>query len=126
MATKETTIYRDDTGEDRMVVEKTSTVASPLGMIRNVVYVVFAALETLLLIRFFLELFGANSSNSFANFIYSVSAPFVAPFRGLFNIHTELGTGLGRFSFETLVAVAVYVLLAALILMVLDIPEKDA
>lgn len=123
MAIHETSVKSVDAdGTSR--VERTVE-PSPLGVVRNVIYIIFYVLEALLLIRFLLSLFGANRLNGFANFIYSITSPFVAPFRGLFSVNTVLGNGVGRFEYETIVAMIVYGLLATVILMLLRAPEQE-
>ena len=62
--------------------------------------------HALLAIRFLLALFGANPANGFADFIYTCSHPFVTPFFGLFSYRERLG--IGRFEYETLIAIVVY------------------
>lgn len=56
---------------------------STVGRFVNIAYFLFGALELLLLIRVVLHLVGANTGNSFANFIDALSAPFVALFATL-------------------------------------------
>jgi uncharacterized protein YggT (Ycf19 family) len=63
-------------------------------------------LMLLLAFRFFLALFGANPANGFANFIYTISRPFVAPFFGLFNYAYRYG--ISQFEAYTLIAILVY------------------
>jgi YGGT family len=78
--------------------------------IASVTYFVFGVLEAILLLRFFFRLLGANRSNDFITFLYSLSHVFVSPFNGIFN-----DQALGNFSvFEvsTLVAMLIYALLA--------------
>jgi hypothetical protein len=60
----------------------------------------------LIAIRFVLSLLGANPDNMFADLIYSLSYPLVAPFFGLFGY--TLQYGVARFEFESLVAMLVY------------------
>lgn len=74
------------------------------------VYLVSGIINALLAVRFLLALLGANPTNAFADFIYSVTKPLVAPFFGLFNYQTVYGEV--RFEFETLIAIAVYSLIA--------------
>lgn len=74
----------------------------------RVIYYIVGVLSTLLVIRFVLSLLGANRNNGFADFIYSVSHPLVAPFFGLFNY--EVKYGVSHFEVETIVAIALYVL----------------
>jgi uncharacterized protein YggT (Ycf19 family) len=76
----------------------------------RVVWYIAGILLTLLALRFVLALLGANTANTFANFIYTVSHPFVAPFFGLFSYN--LRYGVSRFESYTLVAMIVYALVA--------------
>lgn len=100
------------------VVEDSSSSVGPLTFVANIVYVLITALEALLLIRLLLSLGGANKANQFASFIYQVTAPFVAPFRGLFNISSIVG-GRSRLEYEVIVAMVVYGLIAGLVIMLL-------
>lgn len=68
----------------------------------------------LLAFRFVLALLGANPNNAFANFIYNTSHPFVAPFFGLFS-YNVVKDGVGHFELFTLIAMAVYAVLAAIV-----------
>jgi uncharacterized protein YggT (Ycf19 family) len=70
-----------------------------------------SVLVTLLLIRFFLLLFGANASNSFVAFIYRISQPFLLKFTGTFGTHPVGQHGI--FEPSTLVAIAMYLILSA-------------
>jgi hypothetical protein len=76
----------------------------------RIVWYVAGVLLVLLAFRFVLALLGANPSNGFVNFIYSVSHPFVAPFFGIFSYN--LRYGVSRFETFTLVAMAVYAVIA--------------
>jgi len=67
-------------------------------------------LLTLLGFRFALALLGANPASPFADFIYTMSHPFVAPFFSLFGY--DLKYGVSRFESFTLVAMVVYTLVA--------------
>lgn len=77
------------------------------------VYFVFGLLEILLAFRFVFKLLGANPSTGFVDFIYNLSAVFVAPFAGIFN--TSLAKGdvtTSIFEPATLVALIVYAVVA--------------
>ena len=76
----------------------------------RIIWYVAGVLLVLLAFRFVLALLGANPNNQFANFIYSVSHPFVAPFFGLFGYN--LHYGISRFETFTLVAMLVYLVVA--------------
>jgi YggT family protein len=91
-------------------VDRNEVATSPTGMVARIVYLISGIITTLLAIRFILVLLGANPANAFANLIYSVTRPLVAPFFGLFNYDATLG--IARFEFETLVAMVVYMFVA--------------
>jgi len=77
------------------------------------VYFIFGILDILLAFRFVFKLLGANSLTDFVDFIYNLSAIFVAPFAGIFN--TSLANGnvtVSVFEPATLVALIVYAVLA--------------
>jgi hypothetical protein len=76
----------------------------------RVIWYVAGVLLVLLAFRFVFALLGANPNNGFANFIYTVSHPFVAPFFSLFGYN--LRYGISRFETYTLVAMAVYAVIA--------------
>lgn len=77
---------------------------------------------TILALRFLLSLLGANRENTFADLIYSISQPFVAPFFGLFSYTPQYG--VARFEFETLIAILVYALLTAGIVRLVTIGSR--
>lgn len=85
------------------------TVSGPM-LLARIIWYVSGVLLALLAFRFVLALLGANPNNSFANFIYNLSHPFVAPFFSLFGY--KLQYGVSRFEIYTLVAMAVYALIA--------------
>lgn len=72
--------------------------AAVVGFIVGVVDIFIAA-------RFLGKLFGASSQSAFANFIYQVSAPVVAPFTGIFG---NSGSSTNIFETASLVAIVVY------------------
>ncbi len=72
----------------------------------RVISYVDRVLLVLLAFRFVLALLGANPANAFANFVYSLSVPFVEPFFSLFGY--QVAYGISRLELGTLVAMAVY------------------
>jgi hypothetical protein len=89
----------------------TNATAEPRSnLAERVIWYVAGVLLVLLALRFVLALLGANPTNGFANFIYSVSHPFVAPFFSLFGYRLQYG--VSRFELYTLIAMAVYALIA--------------
>lgn len=83
----------------------------PQNVANRIIWFVAGIILFLLAFRFVLSLLGANTTNSFANFIYSASHPFVAPFFGLF-AYNNIKYGVSRFEVYTLVAMAVYAVIA--------------
>jgi len=81
-----------------------------VSMVARIINYVLGILESLLAIRLVLSLLGANQGNPFADFIYNVTYPFVAPFFGLFGYTMKYG--VSRFELETVVAMLVYALVA--------------
>ena len=78
-----------------------------VNQIVRVVWFLVGLIVTFLLIRVVLALLGANLENQFANFIYVITDPFVAGFRGLLQIG-QFQAGVSRLELETLVAAVVY------------------
>lgn len=102
MPNKTTTrVTTRESGDENVVAGRTHDTT-----LERIIYYIMGLISTVLAIRFVLSLLGANTANSFANFIYSVSYPLVAPFFGLFGYKVQYG--VARFEIETLVAIAVY------------------
>lgn len=76
---------------------------------KQVIYFIASAFAVLILLRFVLLALAANPSNTFANLVYSLSGILVAPFNTLFG---EPQFGNSVFEISSLVAIAVYYLLA--------------
>ncbi|MES2970990.1 MAG: YggT family protein [Patescibacteria group bacterium] len=94
----------------------TTTIARVVSLIGGLITAVLA-------LRFILVLLGANPANAFANFIYSVSRPFVTPFYGLFNYNGELG--IARFEFETLIAIVFWAVITWMVVRLLTVGARD-
>jgi hypothetical protein len=90
----------------------------------RIIWYVAGVLITILAFRFGLVLLGANSNSGFANFIYSVSHPFVAPFFGVFS-YNNLQYGVSRFEAFTLLAIVVYALIAFGLARLVTITNRD-
>lgn len=75
----------------------------------RMVYWIGGAIISLLAIRFVLALLGANRDVPFADFIFSLSYPFVYPFFGLFNFEPTYGQA--QLELGTLVAILFYAIL---------------
>lgn len=105
------------------------TVADPYAARRNLlfrleqlIYLVFGIIEALIGIRFILRLLAANPNAGFADFIYSVTAPFVAPFYSLFGVPGYRGSAL---ELGDIVAIIVYALIAWLLVRLLWLAGGD-
>lgn len=121
--------YVEKTSQDEATGETTRTVrtdrdSNTTNTAARVVWYIAGVLLTLLAFRFVLILLGANQSNGFANFIYSVSKPFAQPFFGLFGYRIDYG--VSRVELSTLVAMAVYALVAFGIVKLLMIRRDPA
>lgn len=93
--------------ERRLELAKRNTA---LFWITNSIYFLVGLLEVLLGLRFLLRMFGANPDNSFAQFIYTLSDPFIAPFSTLF-ISPTASDGANIFDVNVLIAMIVYAIL---------------
>jgi hypothetical protein len=103
---------------------RTITTNNSSATAARVVWYVAGILLGILGIRFLLALLGANPANAFASFMYSISYPFVAPFFGLFSYN--LRYGVSHFESYTLVAIAIYALIAYAIARLLTLSRPDA
>ena len=81
--------------------------------ITRAIYLIFGLVEALLAIRFVLKALGANSEAGFAQLIYGVTGPLVAPFRGLFG--TPQAASGAVLEVHTLIALVIYALVAWLL-----------
>lgn len=70
---------------------------------------VVGAVDVLIAARFLGKLFGASSHSAFVSAVYSVSAPIVAPFTGIFG---DTGSRTNTFETASLVAIVVYAVIA--------------
>lgn len=84
-----------------------SPTTKPLYRGTQVIWYLLGLLETILIFRFLLKLFGANASAGFTDFIYTLSAPFIIPFTTVFGT-SRVENNL--FEWTTVLAMAVYLL----------------
>lgn len=77
---------------------------------KQIIYFIAHTFAIIILFRFVLLALGANPTNQFANFIYSLSFPLVDPFLTLFGTVPQYGSRV--FEVPDLIAVSVYYLLA--------------
>ena len=90
----------------------------------TIVWFVLGIVEALLIIRVVLKALGANPAAGFSQLIYSVTAPLVLPFQGIF---PTPATSRSVLELSALVAIVVYALIAwgiVRLLAILD-PRQD-
>lgn len=87
----------------------------------RLVYLVAGIIEALILIRIILKLLAANPSAGFTAFIYGITDPLVAFFRGVFPAPAAQGSVL---ELSAILAIVVYALLAWAIVRVIDITAR--
>ena len=63
---------------------------------------------------------GANPASGFASLIYTISAPFAIPFRGILGVSAVPTTG-SVFEWSTLIAMVVYAIIAGGIVQLLQL-----
>ena len=81
--------------------------------ITRTIYLLFGLIEALLLIRFALKALGANAEAGFAQLVYGITGPLVAPFLGLFG--TPQAASGATLELHTLIALIIYALVAWLL-----------
>ena len=86
------------------------------------IYLIFGIIEGLIAIRFVLRLLGANPAAGFASFIYGITAPFLAPFVGMFGTPNFDGSVL---ELHSIVAIVVYALLAWVLAKIVKLTMGD-
>lgn len=91
---------------------------------KQIIWFIGGLLFSLLAARFLLLLLGANLGNGFANFIYSITNPFVSPFYGIFN--KDLQYGSSQFDFESIIAIIVYYALFYGVTKLVDLTKKNS
>jgi uncharacterized protein YggT (Ycf19 family) len=97
----------------------------PLYYARRVISLLFGILITLLILRIVLLLLVADPGNSIVDFVYSVTEPFVAPFRGMFQFDA-VASGDRTLDIAALVALIGWTLIYALIMAILRLADRSA
>ena len=87
---------------------RTTTVRGYDPRVERVIWFVIGLIASLIAIRFFMKLLGASMQADFVRFIYGVTGPLVGPFRGIF---ASTGAGNNILEPESLIAIAIYVLI---------------
>lgn len=111
--TQETEVRQTTTADGNATVQR-QTVAkreqtSGAVVAQRVIWFIAGLISVIIALRFVFLLLGANRGAGFTDFIYNVSAPFVAPFVGIFG---EPAYGISVFEVSSLLAIAIYLLIA--------------
>ena len=96
--------------------------ASGSVLAARIVSYLLGIIEVILAFRFALALLGANRSNDFAQLVFNLSYPFVQPFFGLFGYTPRYGAS--HLELYTLVAMAVYAIVAWGIISLIRLPRS--
>ena|SRR5437764_514315 len=91
------------------VVDSPATRYTAIYRVQQAVYLFFGVIEVLIAIRFLLRLFGANQGAPFTSAMLAITAPFVAPFFGVFPNAAVSGS---VFEPASILAIIIYALLA--------------
>jgi hypothetical protein len=100
--------------------------SSPMTPIIRTVWLLFGVLIALIGIRILFLALGANEGNVIVDSIYAITDPFVAPFRGIFDIDQVRPTGETVFDVAALLAIIGWTLVALLITAILRIFDRSA
>lgn len=105
---RETTTQNGDTTVQKQAVTRRE---NPQGTVvaARLVWFVAGLINVLIALRFVFLLLGANRGAGFTDFIYSASAPFVAPFVGIFG---EPVYGKSVFEISSILAIVIYLVVA--------------
>ena len=103
---RETTTKDGNTTVQRQAVSRKDHV-SGIVVAQRVVWFIVGLICIIIALRFTFLLLGANQGADLTGFIYSLSAPFVAPFVGIFGEPTY---GKSVFEISSILAVVIYLL----------------
>lgn len=93
--------------------------------IHRSVMLIFGIIFVLIGLRVLLLLLGANAGNAIVDFIYGITEPLVAPFRGIFSFDVVKPTGSSILDVAALVAIVGWVLIGVLIDAILRIANRE-
>ena len=96
----------------------------PLYYARRVVSLLFGILAVLIALRIILLLLVANEGNAIVDFVYNVTEPFVAPFRGIFQFDV-VRAGSSQLDLGAVVALIGWLLIYLLIIAILRLGDRN-
>ena len=91
----------------------------------RIVSLLFGILAVLIGLRILLLLLVANETNAIVDFVFSVTQPFVEPFRGIFAIDAVTPGGGSVFDVAAVVALVGWLLIYLLIMAILRLGNRD-
>jgi hypothetical protein len=96
----------------------------PLTFAARILSLLFGILAVLLGLRILLLLLVANQTNAIVDFVYGITEPFVAPFRGMFQIDQVFPGGGSVFDVAALVALVGWLLIYLLLMAILRLGDR--
>lgn len=96
----------------------------PMYYVRRVLSLLFGILAVLIGLRILLLLLVANQQNSIVDFVYGITEPFVAPFRGIFNFDTVSPGGGSVLDVAAVVALIGWLLIYVLLMAILRLGDR--
>ena len=105
--------------------EPVAVTPGPLYYARRIVSLLFGILAVLIGLRILLLLLVANQSNSIVDFVYGVTEPFVAPFRGIFAFNEVTPGGGSVLDVAAVVALIGWFLIYLLLMAILRLGDRD-
>jgi len=106
-------------------VARTATDPGRMNLAARIISLLFGILAVFIGLRILLLLLVANQSNALVDFVYNVTEPFVAPFRGVFSIDTVTPGGGSVFDIGAIVALIGWLLIYLLIMAVLRLGDRN-
>ena len=97
----------------------------PLDFARRLLTLLFGILAVLIGLRILLLLLVANQANAIVDFVFAVTEPFVAPFRGIFQIDAVTPGGGSVFDIAAVVALVGWLLIYLLLMGILRLGDRD-
>jgi len=105
---------------ERVIADAGAERRQTLNRVAQFIWLIFGIIIGLIAFRVVLLLLSANATSGFANFIYSLTDIFLAPFAGLLaDIANEAGTIV--FEPSSLIAMLVYAVLALIIVQLIRV-----
>ena len=109
---------------DRGTAYVDDTAPGPMYYVRRVLSLLFGILAVLIGLRILLLLLVANQQNSIVDFVYDITEPFVAPFRGIFNFDTVSPGGGSVLDVAAVVALIGWLLIYVLLMAILRLGDR--